>query len=100
MSTTRILGGLGWTTLGTAAQAVVQVAVIAALARLLPPAAFGLVAMTAVATPLAGLLAQLGMVRALVQETDGRIVISITLFPGRPEPIAVRASDSRNRGGR
>jgi len=41
----------------------------------------------------------LGMVRALVQETDGRIVISITLFPGRPEPIAVRASDSRNRGG-
>ena len=29
MSTTRILGGLGWTTLGTAAQAVVQVAVIA-----------------------------------------------------------------------
>ncbi len=41
----------------------------------------------------------LGMVRALVQETDGRIVISVTLFPGRPEPIAVRASDSRNRGG-
>lgn len=41
----------------------------------------------------------LGMVRALVQETDGRIVISVTLFPGRPEPIAVRASDSRNRAG-
>ena len=41
----------------------------------------------------------LGMVRALVQETDGRIVISVTLFPGKPEPIAVRASDSRNRGG-
>lgn len=67
MSTTRILGGLGWTTLGTAAQAVVQVAVIAALARLLPPAAFGLVAMTAVATRLAGSLAQLGMVQALIQ---------------------------------
>ena len=38
-----------------------------------------------------------GMVSALVQETDGRIVITVTLFPGRPEPIAVRAGDSRNR---
>jgi hypothetical protein len=41
----------------------------------------------------------LGMIRALVQELDGRIVISVTLVPGRPEPIAVRAADSRNRGG-
>ncbi|QJR16891.1 hypothetical protein [Usitatibacter palustris] len=39
----------------------------------------------------------LGMVSALVQETDGRIVITVTLFPGRPEPIAVRAGDARNR---
>lgn len=39
----------------------------------------------------------LGMVQALVQETDGRIVITVALFPGRPEPIAVRAADSRNR---
>lgn len=39
----------------------------------------------------------LGMIRALVHETDGRIVITVALFPGRPEPIAVRASDSRNR---
>ncbi len=41
----------------------------------------------------------LGMVQALVQETDGRIVITVHLFPGRPEPIAVRAADSRNRQG-
>jgi hypothetical protein len=41
----------------------------------------------------------LGMVKALVQETDGRIVITVALFPGRPEPIAVRAADSRNRQG-
>jgi hypothetical protein len=41
----------------------------------------------------------LGMVRALVQETDGRVVITVMLFPGRPEPIAVRAADSRNRQG-
>jgi hypothetical protein len=37
----------------------------------------------------------LGMVKALVQETDGRIVITVALFPGRPEPIAARAIDSR-----
>ena len=40
----------------------------------------------------------LGMVSALVQETDGRIVITVTLFPGRPEPVAVRGADfSRSR---
>jgi hypothetical protein len=41
----------------------------------------------------------LGMVQALVQETDGRVVITVHLFPGRPEPIAARAADSRNRQG-
>lgn len=41
----------------------------------------------------------LGMVQALVQETDGRIVITVALFPGKPEPLAVRAADSRNRQG-
>ena len=40
----------------------------------------------------------LGMVSALVQETDGKIVITVSLFPGRPEPIAVRAADARHRG--
>jgi hypothetical protein len=39
----------------------------------------------------------LGEVSALVQETDGKVVITVTLFPGRPEPIAVRAGDARNR---
>jgi hypothetical protein len=39
----------------------------------------------------------LGMVSALAQETDGRIVITITLFPGRPEVVPVRAADPRNR---
>ena len=41
----------------------------------------------------------LGMVQALVQETDGRVVITVALFPGKPVPIAVRAADSRNRHG-
>ena len=40
----------------------------------------------------------LGMVTALTQETDGRIVITVTLFPGRPQPVAVRGADfSRSR---
>jgi len=39
----------------------------------------------------------LAMVSELVQETDGRIIATLTLFPGRPEPIAVRAGDVRNR---
>ena len=39
----------------------------------------------------------LGRVSALAQETDGRLVATITLFPGRPEPIPVRAADARNR---
>jgi hypothetical protein len=39
----------------------------------------------------------LAMVSELVQETDGRIIATLTLFPGRPEPIAVRAGDLRNR---
>jgi hypothetical protein len=39
----------------------------------------------------------LGMVSALAQETDGRIVATVTLFPGRPESVPVRAADARNR---
>jgi hypothetical protein len=39
----------------------------------------------------------LGMVSELVTETDGRIIATITMFPGKPAPVAVRASDSRNR---
>ncbi len=39
----------------------------------------------------------LGVIRALVQETDGRIVATVALFPGKPEPIAVRSGDVRHR---
>ncbi len=39
----------------------------------------------------------LGVVRALVQETDGRIIATVALFPGRPEAIAVRSGDVRHR---
>ena len=37
-----------------------------------------------------------GSVTALSQETDGHIVITLTLFPGKPEPVAARP-DSRGR---
>ena len=39
----------------------------------------------------------LGVVSELVHETDGRIIATVTMFPGKPEAIAVRAGDSRNR---
>ena len=39
----------------------------------------------------------LATVSELVQETDGRIIATLTLFPGRPEAVAVRAGDARNR---
>ena len=39
----------------------------------------------------------LGRVSALAQETDGRLVATVTLFPGKPEPVPVRAGDARNR---
>jgi hypothetical protein len=39
----------------------------------------------------------IGVIRALVQETDGRIIATIALFPGKPEPVAVRSGDARLR---
>ena len=39
----------------------------------------------------------LGVLSALSQETDGRIIATVTLFPGRPEVVPVRAADARNR---
>jgi cyclic-di-GMP-binding protein len=39
----------------------------------------------------------LGMVSELTHETDGRIIATITQFPGKAETVAVRAGDARNR---
>jgi hypothetical protein len=39
----------------------------------------------------------LGVVGELVHETDGRIIATVRMLPGKPEPIAVRAGDVRNR---
>ncbi len=39
----------------------------------------------------------LGWMTELVQETDGRLIATVSILPGKPEPIAVRAGDVRNR---
>jgi hypothetical protein len=39
-----------------------------------------------------------GYVSGLVQEVDGSIVITLRLFPGKPEPVAARPGEPRNRG--
>jgi hypothetical protein len=39
----------------------------------------------------------LGMVSALEQEAEGRMLVTVTLFPGKPETVPVRAADARNR---
>ena len=39
----------------------------------------------------------LGYLSELTHETDGRIIATVTIFPGKPEPLPVRAGDARNR---
>ena len=39
----------------------------------------------------------LGVVLALVQEADGRIVATVALFPGHPETVTARSGDARHR---
>ena len=40
----------------------------------------------------------MGYVSGLVQEVEGSIVITLRLFPGKPEPTAARPGEPRNRG--
>jgi hypothetical protein len=39
----------------------------------------------------------LGWLSELVNETDGRFIATVSILPGKPEPIAARAGDARNR---
>ena len=64
----RTLGGLQWTYLGSAVGAVLQIAMAAVLARLLTPAAFGLVALAGVFLRFIGYFSQAGVTQALVQK--------------------------------
>lgn len=67
MNGQQILSGLGWSALATAVSAVCQFAFMALLARLLDPAAFGLMAMAAIALRFAGFFAQMGFAQAIIQ---------------------------------
>lgn len=67
MNAQQILSGLGWSTFATMVSAACQVVFMAVLARLLDPAAFGLMAMAAIALRFAGYFSQLGFAQALIQ---------------------------------
>lgn len=64
----RTLGGLQWTYVGSVVGAVLQIAMAAVLARLLTPAAFGLVALAGVFLRFVGYFSQAGVTQALVQK--------------------------------
>ena len=74
MNAQQILSGLGWSTFATVVSAGCQVVFMAVLARLLDPAAFGLMAMAAIAMRFAAYFSQLGFAQALIQrrELDSR----------------------------
>ncbi len=67
MNAHQILAGLGWSAAATAVNAVCQVVFLAVLARLLDPAAFGLMAMATIALRFASFFSQLGLAQALIQ---------------------------------
>ena len=67
MNAQQILSGLGWSAVATAVSAVCQFIFMALLARLLDPAAFGLMAMAAIALRFSGFFAQMGFAQAIIQ---------------------------------
>jgi O-antigen/teichoic acid export membrane protein len=62
--------GVQWTTAATVLTAVMQIGYTAVMARLLDPAAFGLVAMAGVVLRFGSYFAEMGLGHALVQRTD------------------------------
>lgn len=68
MNAHQILSGLRWSALATLATAVGQFAFTAVLARLLDPAAFGLIAMAWIALRFASYFAQSGFAQAIIQQ--------------------------------
>ncbi len=70
--TTTTLHSMTWTTAATVVTAAMQIGYTAVMARLLPPAAFGLVALAGVALRFGGYFAQMGMAQAIVQKPELR----------------------------
>ena len=83
----RAMKGLAWTSSGTAAQMVLQVAVVILLARLLSPAEFGVVSMALVVIGFSELIVELGMSSAVVQrpqleERHVRTAFTVSMLSG------------------
>lgn len=68
--TTSTLQSMTWTTTATVVTSVMQIGYTAVMARLLPPAAFGLVALAGVVLRFGGYFAQMGMAQAIVQKPE------------------------------
>lgn len=68
--TSKTMHGLKWSYLGTVVNSVLQIGFTAVMARLLEPAAFGLVAMAGIILRFGGYFAQMGVGSALIQKEE------------------------------
>jgi O-antigen/teichoic acid export membrane protein len=67
MNAQQVMAGLGWSALATVLTTACQFVFMAVLARLLDPAAFGLMAMAAIALRFASFFSQMGFAQAIIQ---------------------------------
>ena len=72
MNAAQVVAGLGWSAGATLVNAVGQFVFLAVLARLLDPAAFGLLAMAGIALRFSSFFAQFGFAQALIQKPELR----------------------------
>jgi lipopolysaccharide exporter len=70
MNARQIVSGLGWSALATSVTAASQFVFIGVLARLLEPAAFGLMAMAVIVLRFSSFFAQMGFAQALIQRSQ------------------------------
>ncbi|GAB3296286.1 lipopolysaccharide biosynthesis protein [Hymenobacter tenuis] len=68
--TTAAVNGVKWTTTATITTSLLQIGYTATMARLLSPAAFGLVALAGVILRFGGYFAQMGMEQAIIQKPE------------------------------
>ena len=85
--TYRTVHGIKWNYFSTLITAILQIGYTAIMARLLAPAAFGLIAMAGLILRFGSYFAQMGIERALIQkkeinEEDIRSSFTISLFLG------------------
>ena len=85
--TSKTLHGLKWSYIGTIVNSVLQIGFTAIMARLLEPAAFGLIAMAGVILRFGSYFAQMGVGSALIQkkevsEEDIRAAFTSAIFLG------------------